>query len=120
MRIDVHHYHHYRYESDDDEISKLLKKLLELLIVNNQKLNQMGQELDTLTTEVSETKGVLQSAKVLIEGFAQALKDAIAKNDPAALKALADDLNTNTNDLATAIAANPLPTDPIEPPAPQN
>lgn len=104
--MNIHIFHHF---VDEEKLHHLMKKVLDISIDNKQKLNQMGQELDNLTTEVSETRGVLQSAKVLIEGFAQALKDAIAKNDPAALTALANDLDTNTNDLAAAIAANPLP-----------
>lgn len=75
----------------------------------------MGAELDNLTTEVSETKGIMASAKALIVGFNQKLKDAIAAGNPAALTALSQELDTSTNDLAQAIADNPLPGEITEP-----
>lgn len=74
----------------------------------------MAQELENLTTEVAETKGIMASAKVLIEGFAAAL--AAAGTDPVKLKALKDDLNAGSEDLAAAIAANPLPGEVVEEP----
>ena len=80
-----------------------------LSIINNLKLKKMGQELDDLTAEVAETKGVVQSAIVLITGFKQKLDDAIASGNPAALKALSDDLGETNQALADAVAQNPLP-----------
>lgn len=80
-----------------------------ITIINLLKIFTMGQELDNLTTEVSETKGIMASAKALIVGFNQKLKDAIAAGNPAALTALSQELDTSTNDLAQAIADNPLP-----------
>lgn len=77
------------------------------------KLNQMANELQDLTAEVSETKGIMASAKVLIEGFAQKLEE--AGTDKEKLAALKDELNAGSEDLATAIAANPLPTENVEP-----
>lgn len=68
-------------------------------------------ELDTLETEVSETRGVVQSAIVLIQGFKAALDAAIAANDPARLRALSASLDQGQTELAEAIANNPLPTD---------
>lgn len=94
IRIDHHHYLHF----DSSAVA---------LIV--QKLNQMSQQLEELTAEVEETKGIMQSAKVLIEGFAAAL--AAAGTDPVKLAALKDELNTGSESLAAAIAANPLPGD---------
>lgn len=82
------------------------------LIIKNQ--TNMANELDDLTTEVQETKGIMASAKVLIEGFADAL--AKAGTDPVKLKALRDDLNTGSEDLAAGIAANPLPGEVVTPP----
>lgn len=76
-------------------------------IINLLKTNKMANELDDLTTEVEETKGIMASAKVLIEGFAAAL--AAAGTDPAKLAALKTSLDTGSTDLANAIAANPLP-----------
>lgn len=62
------------------------------------------QELDDLTTEVSETVGVMQSALALINGFAARL--AAAGTDPAKLTALRESLDSNSQALAAAVAAN--------------
>lgn len=64
----------------------------------------MAQDISALETEVSETVGVMQSAKTLIDGFAARLADAGV--DPAKLQALQDDLDNNSNALAEAVAAN--------------
>jgi hypothetical protein len=66
----------------------------------------MSQELLELTAQVEATKGAMQSAKVLIEGLAA--KIIAAADDPAALKALADSLKTETDVLSAAVAANPV------------
>lgn len=75
----------------------------------------MGQELDDLTAEVTETKGIMASAKVLIEGFSVKLGEAIAAGNPEALVALKGELDSSSSELAAAIAANPLPVEaPVE------
>lgn len=76
----------------------------------NQNLIKMAKELEDLTAEVEETKGVVQSAKVLIEGFAEAL--AAAGTDPAKLAELKASLDQSNQELADAVAANPLPEKP--------
>lgn len=76
----------------------------------SKRMKKMTQALDTLTVEVSETKGVMQSAVVAITGLKGKIDELIAagNNDPA-LQALSNELDTETNALATAIAANPVP-----------
>lgn len=64
----------------------------------------MPQDISALETEVSETVGVMQSAKALIDGIAQRLADAAA--DPAKLEQLRNDLDSNSSALAQAVAAN--------------
>lgn len=64
----------------------------------------MAQNIEALETEVSETVGVMQSAKTLIDGFAARLADAGV--DPAKLEALRNDLDSNSTSLAEAVAAN--------------
>ena len=71
----------------------------------------MSTELDRLTTEVAETRTVVESAIVLISGLRQRLDDAIASGDPAALTALSEDLDSQQAALAAAVAAN-TPTPP--------
>lgn len=72
----------------------------------------MSAQLDKLTTEVAETKTVAASAVTLIEGLAQQIRD--LKDDPIALEALAAELDSTTNALAAAVAANTPPV--VEPP----
>jgi hypothetical protein len=64
----------------------------------------MADEMVKLETEVSETKTVMQSAIVLLQGLKQRLDE--AGTDKAKLDALANDLDVHTNDLAAAVTAN--------------
>ena len=65
------------------------------------------QDISALETEVAEEVGIMESATVLINGFADRLRDAGV--DPAKLAALQNDLDTKGNDLAAAVAANQPP-----------
>jgi hypothetical protein len=70
--------------------------------------------LDTLTREVNETVGVIESATSLINGFQAKLDAAIAaalangatEAELAPLATLSVELDSKTNDLAAAVAAN--------------
>ena len=75
----------------------------------------------TLTTEIVETVGVVQSATVLINGFGAKLDAAVAaavangatEAELAPLTDLSAALDSETNALAAAVAANsPAPTPP--------
>jgi hypothetical protein len=71
----------------------------------------MSVELDKLTAEVTRIKTVVPSAVALIQGLAAQILD--LKDDPAALEALAADLNSQATSLADAVAANtPAPPTP--------
>lgn len=63
--------------------------------------------LDTLTTDVANLTAVDASAITLINGLAAEIK--AAGTDPVALKALTDEMEARTGELAAAVAANPLP-----------
>lgn len=67
----------------------------------------MNPELEALTAEVEESKGIMLSAKTLIEGIAQKLEE--AGTDKVKLAELKESLNTGSEELAAAILANPLP-----------
>jgi hypothetical protein len=82
---------------------KLLKKILK-------KEKQMAGELERLTTEVTETQGAVQSAIILIQGLADYIR--LHATDPAALTALADNLDAQQAEIAAAVAANPVPPTP--------
>lgn len=78
------------------------------------KIDKMANELETLTTEVAETKTVMASAVTLLQGLKAKLDEAIG--NPAALAALSAELDTNTNALAAAITANtPAENGPVTP-----
>ena len=64
----------------------------------------MPQDISALETEVAEEVDIMKSATILINGFADRLRDAGA--DPAKLAALQSDLDTNGSALAAAVAAN--------------
>lgn len=74
-------------------------------------LRKMSAQLDRLAAEVTETKTVAQSAIALLNGLAQQIRD--LKEDPAALEALADELDSTQADLAAAVTAN-TPAEPTE------
>lgn len=73
---------------------------------------KMSAELDRLTTEVAETRAAAASIIALVSGLAEQIRD--LKDDPAALAALADDLDAQQAAIAEAVTAN-TPTEP-EPP----
>lgn len=80
-----------------DNLITLVKQMLE-------KEQIMSEQLDKLTTEVTETVTVQQSAILLLQGLSAQI--AAMKDDPIALQALADSLDASSNALAEAIAAN--------------
>ena len=97
LRIDVHLFVH---NESTDRVNQALEQLLT-------QGDAMSAALDKITAEVTETKGIIQSAVALIEGLAQQIRD--MKDDPAALDALADSLDTDSKALADAVAANATP-----------
>lgn len=81
-------------------------------------IDKMTPELQKLQTEVAEAKTVMQGAAVLMSGLSQQLRD--AKDDPAKILELANDLDGSSNELAQAIVDNtPTVSDPppVDPPA---
>jgi peptidoglycan hydrolase CwlO-like protein len=98
MRIDMHHYIH--LDGDEGRLSRI-EDLLTTLVAGS---TTMSAQLDTLKSEVTENTAVIASAVALIEGLsAQILA---LKDDPVALAALAAELDTSSNALAAAVAAN--------------
>lgn len=72
----------------------------------------MATDLSRITQEVEDTRTVIDSAITLLNGLAQALRDAAAGADVTVeVNALADALDQKQSDLAAAIEAN-TPADP--------
>lgn len=87
--------------------------VLTRIAVLNWRMSRMGAELDLLQTEVAETKAAVGLAVAGIADLKTKLAEAIAAGNPAALTALAADLDTLQADIAAALApAEP----PVEPP----
>lgn len=71
-------------------------------------------ELDAMRAKVAEAKGTMASAGELIRSLAQRLRDMAEEHTTledlkAALVTEADSLDQGENELAAAVAANPLP-----------
>lgn len=64
----------------------------------------MSLELDALTAAVNNVTTIDESAIAMIQGLAAQI--ASLKNDPVALQALADSLNSESDKLAAAVSAN--------------
>jgi hypothetical protein len=91
------------------DLHKILWRLDFLIAASGATLLAEGAimaQLDDLKAQVTKNTEIEASAVVLIQGIAQKLKDAIAAGDPAALAALATELNTSATSLADAITAN--------------
>jgi hypothetical protein len=72
--------------------------------------------LADIQAAVAAEKTVEDSVLALLSGLAQQLKDAIANNDPAAMQAVVDSLNSNASAMAAAVTAN-TPAPPAPPPS---
>lgn len=75
----------------------------------------MAGELQALQDKVTEVEGAAASVGSLVHGLAQYIRD--HSSDPAALVAMATQLDASVDTINAAIAANPLPTDPAAPSA---
>ena len=81
-----------------------LDLLTRLFSIIERRLAMATAEVEALRVQVEATKGVMESAGVLLAGLHQRLTDAGV--DPQALTAIKDDLATTTAALAAAVAAN--------------
>lgn len=95
---------------------RILRKLGDIEAGDNQEFNIIMQEVDDLIREVSETKGATQSLVTLTQGLSERLTvqaDAVKTLDEAkaAMRAAANDLDTNEQAIAEAVKSNPLPDD---------
>jgi hypothetical protein len=105
MRIDVY------IHGPTSHIESSLSRIEQLLHTIITKEDAMAGELATLQASVTKIDTVVDSAIALITGIKQALDDAIAAGNPAALTALSTDLGAKADALAAAVAAN-TPTPP--------
>lgn len=92
MRFDIHHHHH-----GLEWIEAALRQLL-------RQGDQTVADLTRLTQEVTEISDASQAAITLLSNLAEQLREAAA--DPAAIAALADQLDASGTALAAAVVAN--------------
>ena len=64
---------------------------------------------DNISQQTDNAVGVMSSAATLIRGLGNFI--AAHKEDPVALQVMADKLHGGADDLASAVASNPLPAD---------
>jgi signal transduction histidine kinase len=94
--------HHYP-ESDPD-ISRRLGRIEKALTHIIEKVEQMALDFSRIEAEIAENNSVIQSVVTLLQNVANAIRDAAA--DQAKVVSLADQLDTQTNALADAVAAS--------------
>jgi len=73
--------------------------------------------MDRITQEVTETRGAIASLKALLVKLSDYIK--ANSNDPGKLEALADSLQAGQDEVAQAIADNPVPGEVIGEPEPE-
>lgn len=76
----------------------------------------MADDLARLTVDVTTQTGVIAAANQLLNNLAQQIRD--NQNDPAALAALADQVEQNTSELSNSIIQNTPANDGPTPPTP--
>lgn len=62
--------------------------------------------MQELNAAVQRNTDVEASVETMLQGISQQLKDAKASNDPAAIQAVIDQIDSNTKRLSDAVTAN--------------
>ena len=107
-------HHHYR---SDPAVAETLQQILTTLNQLKEMISKMSPELQALSDQVAQNEKIEESAVTLIKGLADQIT--AAKDDPAAIVALAEGLKGSASDLGAAITANTTPPAPVAtPPAP--
>jgi peptidoglycan hydrolase CwlO-like protein len=81
-----------------------INRLASMIATLTTKVTTMATELENLRQQVQQNNNVIQSAVTLINGIADRVRQ--AQTDPGALQALADNLASQDQALAQAVAAN--------------
>lgn len=69
-----------------------------------ERVKVMSAALDRITEEVEQTKTAVDSVLQLVSGMAEQIRE--LKDDPAALEALANELDAKQQEIADAVSAN--------------
>lgn len=99
IRVDVYH-----HQTADPDLNSKLDSILTALAALRAKEDLLMADLTAIQTAVTNETTVEQSAIALLTSLSAQI--ASLKNDPAALQALADSINTSSTALAAAVTAN--------------
>lgn len=106
--MDIHVHVHEVPDGDTSErlarVEALLRAVLAKLTIIDTKGSAIMLDLTALTAEVADNGDVIASASTLLSSLSQQIRD--MAGDPAAIAALADQLDANSAALADAVAAN--------------
>lgn len=98
------------------DLKRQLEHHHELLHALIEGIQKMSAELDRISAEVTEMSDAVDSAVTLLGRLADLIRN--NAGDPAALKKIADDLDSSGTKLAEAVVANtPADPDPVDPDA---
>lgn len=89
-----------------DRMIDLLESIDKKLTRTIKDQGEIMASIEELQTEVTENTDLVGSVISLVNGLADQLEAAIAANDPAAIQAVADQMRSNNQALADAVAAN--------------
>jgi hypothetical protein len=92
-----------------DSLNAIIASLARIESKLNILIARSAKEMATLQdvqNAVAAEQTVVGAVTTLLQQLSQQLKDALASEDPAALQAVVDSINTNANSLANAVAAN--------------
>lgn len=98
----------------DEQTNSKLNSILGIVQQLQRSATTMTAALDRLKADVQASELVTESAITLLGGLSQQIRD--LKDDPAALAALADEIEASTSSLASAVTANTVASS--EPPPP--
>ena len=108
--------------SDVNLLEARISLLEQHVVLLTERNKMLAESMQGMATEVAEAKGAMSSAVVLIQGFAARL--AVVETElagvgvhSATLDTLRADLDASEQELAAAVATNPLPPEPTPPPA---
>ena len=98
IRVDLH-----VHIKPDHEVLARLDAIFERLDLMESNIMTV---MDDLKASVQRNTDAEASVITLLQGISQQLKDALAANDPAAIKAVIDKIDANTAAAAAAVVAN--------------
>jgi len=102
---EVHVHLHITSEADEATHNKI-DQILNAVLTTKAEVTQMAGELDTLESDVTAQTDVIQSAVTLLSGLKAALDAAIASGDMSRVAAVNAQIESQTQALSAAVAAN--------------